>query len=71
MAPRTKSHCAGQRMKCASISGCKLTKSSSTRNSYCRKVGKTRRKGVHTRFSSTPPVKKYNPMSSQRRLLED
>lgn len=52
MAPRTKSHCVGQKIKCKTISGCKLTFPSSTRNSYCRKVGRTRRKGIHTRFSS-------------------
>ena len=64
MAPRTKSHCVGQRMKCATISGCKLTKSSSTRNSYCRKVGKTQRKG---RFASPKTrVKRHTKMSHDK-----
>ncbi len=49
---RTKSKCAGQRIKCSSISGCKLTKSTSKKNSYCRLSSKTRRKGLHKRFSN-------------------
>ena len=52
MPKRARSKCAGQRMKCASISGCKLTRASSKKNSYCRLAKKTRRKGVHKRFSN-------------------